>query len=533
MSNTNISRKIIAANACWVMLLAGASLSPAGVRAPLGVYAHVDVETAINSYTGSSAPTAAQLHAYLRQIYMGLLTDPAVSGITAGIHWDLIQLSPPDCNAQDPNTCAPGTQSTDGYDYSYVEDVFVEAEAAQKSVQLILTPGVDSPSWLLAGIPSCDGLFTSAGTAPADCGKVTFTGFPEQPHADGNVLPLPLNSVYVSAWNNFLKHIDKVYGSNAAFVSIAIAGPNCASTEIILPTTANGSTQKQSGMPADQAWIALIAHSFPQTTSYQNSNQVFIDQWRKTIETYENTFANVTLFISPDSGDDLPALAPPPNNNKHFQAFLNDDCTPGSADFMSCQSKAEILWYFINVSGPNGKAAQIGGMTASSSMTIGAAGMGIAGVKVLTTPTSFSPPLSPAFLGGAEFDKAVSDPSTIQQEGCPDPKVGCPPYTVGVLTVEEAAYYVLTVFFNGTTAAAYYGGLSGPGAGVNGPALMQYVELDYPDIQYAQNNPCATLPSTIPGQPSLQDLLNMASYSLFGMAGQSTVLPPPSCPPAP
>jgi len=68
---------------------------------------------------------------------------------------------------------------------------------------------------------------------------------------------------------------------------------------------------------------------------------------------------------------------------------------------------------------------------------------------------------------------------------------------------------------------------------VNGPALMQYVELDYPDIQYAQNNPCATLPSTIPGQPSLQDLLNMASYSLFGMAGQSTVLPPPSCPPAP
>jgi len=91
------------------------------------------------------------------------------------------------------------------------------------------------------------------------------------------------------------------------------------------------------------------------------------------------------------------------------------------------------------------------------------------------------------------------------------------------LTPEEAAYNVLTVFFDGTSAYADFGGTSGT-------EPIQYVELDYTDIQYAQKNPCATLPSTLPGAPSLQDLINLASYDLFGMAGQQTTLPPHTCP---
>ena len=50
-------------------------------------------------------------------------------------------------------------------------------------------------------------------------------------------------------------------------------------------------------------------------------------------------------------------------------------------------------------------------------------------------------------------------------------------------TPEEAAYNVMTVFFYGTPAAKFYGG-------TRGPAPMQYLELDYVDIQYAEMNPC-------------------------------------------
>ena len=126
-----------------------------------------------------------------------------------------------------------------------------------------------------------------------------------------------------------------------------------------------------------------------------------------------------------------------------------------------------------------------------------------------------------SFLGGAEFDFAVSDQTTLQQEGCPNYPILCGLFGYP-FTPEEAAYNVLTVFFNGTNAATHYGG-------TRGPAPIQYLELDYTDIQYAQTNPCPTLPSTLPGAPSLQDLLNMASQDLFAIAGQLITLPPTIC----
>ena len=43
---------------------------------------------------------------------------------------------------------------------------------------------------------------------------------------------------------------------------------------------------------------------------------------------------------------------------------------------------------------------------------------------------------------------------------------------------EEAAYNVMTVFFYGTPAAAFYGGTVGT-------APMQYLEVAYVDLQYA------------------------------------------------
>ena len=481
----------------WAFALFCADLAGAAAPKPLGVFVKVDVETAIAGYPGSTSPTSGQLHSYLQNVYASLLADPAISGITAGERWDNIQ---------------PTNSTT--YDWSYLDDVFLEAAAARKSVQLIITPGFDTPQWLLSQIPSCDALF-NGGSAPANCGKVKFAGFPEEARADGTLLPLPWNATYQAGWANFLTALNARYGSNPAFVAIAIAGPVGASDEIIYPNDQNDTATQPSGLTPNNTWAALIQNSFPTNSAYRNTDQVFIDTWDQAIDTYERIFSGVTLFIGADTGNDLPGFSkqvtPHADNILYAQDcadFINGDKT----QLMSCEAKTEILSYFVSVSGPNGKATQTGGMTASVPKTPG--DIGIAGVKVLT---SLSPAPAVPFSGGAEFDYPVSS-ANIQGVGCPDPNGGC----TG-LTVELAAYNVLSVFFYDTPAAGSYGGTAGT-------ATIQYLDVPYTDVQYAQANPCAPAPSAFTGSLSLQDLLNRASHDLLAMANQPTPLPSPTCP---
>jgi uncharacterized protein (TIGR03437 family) len=460
-------------------------------RSPLGVYAKVDTEDAIKAYPGATPP-AAQLHPYLQKLYASLLADPAISGLAVGAHWDNIQLT------------------AGSYDWSYLDDAFMVAAAANKTIQLIITPGFNSPQWLLTQIPSCDPLFPK-GSAPANCGTVTFAGFPEQQHADGNVLPLPWNSVYQAAWDAFLTSLAARYGSNPSFVSIAVAGPVGASDEMIFPNSINDTATQPSGLTVDATWAALIQHSFPTNSAYQNTDQVFIDQWKQAIDAYQKIFSGITLFIGADSGDDLPGFSntvtPHPDNT----LFAQDCSSVNKNELMSCEAKTEILSYFVTVAGPNGKATQVGGMTASSATTIG--NIGVQGVKVLT---ALSPPPAPPFTGGAEFDFPVSG-ATLQTEGCAAASGVCPG-----LTAEQAAYNVMTVFFTGTPAAAFYGGTLGT-------APLEYLDVPYTDVQYALANPCPSAPNSLVGDLSLQDLYNHASRDLLAMANHAASLPPLTC----
>ena len=495
---------------------------PFPARTPLGVYVHTDVLDVIQEYGGNSqdqgcAQTTQDLHSYLRCFYAKLLANPAISGITAGLHWDQLQPDSPLCAFT--RSC---TASPDGYDWSYVDDVFAEAGAANKTVQLIITPGTDSPPWLLNLIPSCDGLFTAGATAPPDCGKVTFVNFPESKRADGNppVLPLPWDPLYLFAWDDFLIHVNARYNSNPAFVSISIAGPMCASNEMILPTTANGSTQA-SGLPADMAWQILIHHSFPWRPGFENSDQVFIDAGIQAIDAYEAIFSGITIFSNPDAADDFPEQPYPvvvhPDNT-----LFAVDCSKAPQEQMSCEAKTEILSYLVTARGRNRKSSQVGGMTAASDTKTG--DIGVPGVKLLTSLAP--PPVSP-MLGGAEFDFAVSNQSQIQQQGCPDytPSDPNPTDCIG-LTPEQAAYNTFTVFFDGTTSPDDF-------HRVPGNAPMQYIGVDFNDLQYAQDpaNSCQTFPDGTKGPPSLQDLYNLARYDLYQMAGKSATLPPTTCNP--
>src|SRR5208282_2723458 len=170
----------------------------------------------------------------------------------------------------------------------------------------------------------------------------------------------------------------------------------------------------------------------------------------------------VTLFLSPDSGSDLPwfkwnaTLPKHPDNTLFAQdcsQAINSPLPYVDTDYRSCEAKSDILSYFVTVDGPNAKATQVGGMTATSGTCTG--DIGLPGVKLLTS-------LLPPLLGGAEFDHAVSGSKTQRQE------VGCPPLPSPICTVnpvkqapnchvtpEEAAYYVLANFFYGTPAAAH------------------------------------------------------------------------------
>lgn len=466
-------------------------------RKPLGLYVHVEAGVAIGSYPGKS-PSPSTLHAYLQNFYAGLLADPAISGITFGAHWDQTQPS-------------SGT-ATSSFDWSYLDDVFTAATAAHKTIQLIMTPGVDSPAWLMAQLPSCDTLFTK-GRAPANCGAVTFAGFPEQQRADTNVMPLPWNTVYQQAWTAFLTSLNARYGSNPTLVAVAIAGPICASDEMILPTSVNTTAAQPSGLAPDDMWAALIRNAFPTNAAYQKSDQVFIDAWKQAIDAAENIFTGLTLFLGPDAGQDLPTFGLTSVTPHADNTLFALECSSAvKAQLVSCEAKTEILSYFVTVTGSNVKGTQVGGMTASSRSTNG--NIGVPGVKVLT---SLTPAPAAPFVGGAEFDYPISESRTMEETGCPDGNSDC----VG-LTIEEAAYNVLTVFFSQTPAAAFYGGTVGT-------APIQYLDVPMPDLQYAQATACPATASPFLANTSLQDLYARASRDLLAMAGQTTPLAPSTC----
>ena len=422
-----------------------------------------------------------------------LLSNRAISGITAGERWDHIQLT---------NT---------EYDWSYYDDVFAAARATRKSVQVNITPGFDTPQFVFAQIPLCDALFTPGATVPANCGAVTFNNFPEEQRADGNVLPLPWNSVYQTAWQTFLTALNARYASDPAFVAIAVAGPVGGSPEMILPTSANTPVQPN-GYAADAMWAALIQNSFPSNNSYQNTDQIFIDTWEQTIDMYEKVFAGITLFLVPDAETDLPEFSQnvtPHADNTLFAV----DCVHSPVYIMSCEAKTEILSYFVTLNGANRKATQVGGMTAGSPPTPGH--IGVPGLKVLT---SLSPAPSPPFTGGADFDFPVTDTTLLQQQGCPNYPTSCPG-----LTPEQAAYNTMAVFFYGTPSAAYFGSPVGS-------SHLQTLALDMADIVYAQQNPCPPVSTTTLGKTSLQDLLNRASRDLlFTTATLRDPLPAATC----
>jgi hypothetical protein len=532
-----------------------------------------------------------KLHTRLRVFYEEMMENRAVSGIALGIPWCLVQPYPPP-NTNPPSVepwCTTSPTFPQGYDLSYVDDAIVAANTVAAkdkakgtnrpppTIQLTVIPGVDSPSWLLdvikaRNIVACSPL---GGASAPNCGWVPLPKVPEQSHAQSDNLPVPWSDLYISYWTGFLKTL----AANSEITSLpldslAVVGPVGASAEMILPTdpTAPG---------IDLLWTDLIRealacsatdcsnlHHFPNYGIYaDNFELVFVDAWNATIDTYEQIFSgsNLTLVLVADAGSGLPDLGtslPAPHtihgvnvpiykallpDQKTQSSLLPDDC--GATPSVSCQAKVAVLSHFAApASGPQPsylKATQVGGMTASSNTVQG--NISVIGVKILTSSQLLqeTAPWTP-LLGGSEFDHPVSGSAKLlKEEGCVNGKSD-PPCALA----EEGALNALNVFFActpvGANPASRYGDTfatetptqcSSTSAPLTGSSPIQYVYVDYHDIQYAASpaNACPASPFPVPvsSKPSscwsMQDLLSQANFDLFQMAGQMLTGPVFTC----
>ena len=372
-----------------------------------------------------------------------LLSNPAISGVALRTFWSALQ------------------PAKDRYDLSSVDAAFAAAAAKGKSVQLILVPGFGTPPWVLDELTSCDGgqppeggerhkgreghrgagavggrRAEASSGAIAPCGKAMFKVSEGRAHGQAQELPLPWNPVYKSYWRAFLTEIASKYGTNSAFVSIAVAGPTAESVEIILPRAGDQL----------ERWAQLLERSY-RNASYHRSDKAFVEEWDAAVTMYGEIFHNVTLVVTRGSG---------------LLNFTHGQGDAAQAEIMSAFARHDV--------GSNAKATQTSGMKACRETSAG-----IRGVKEMSEDRSFSPRV----LGGAQFDTSFSQKPAV--EGC---SASCDASAAACrdITPQQALANVLAVYFDDTPAGNLYGSKKGA-------APMNYMQIYAPDITYAATQP--------------------------------------------
>jgi hypothetical protein len=173
---------------------------PAQPRRPLGIYAVINIYEYTEQYQKIQNPQMT-VEQYLMEQYHDVLENPAVSGLAIWVKWSLLNPHAPD--------------AANSYDWRWIDDVLTEVSLwngqkpnkAPKTVQLVPTPGFNSPAWVLARIYSCNFLFSPAYPIPpigSVCGKATFSGFKEGGVVDGTPvardLPMQWDPTYKRDW---------------------------------------------------------------------------------------------------------------------------------------------------------------------------------------------------------------------------------------------------------------------------------------------------------------------------------------------
>jgi hypothetical protein len=512
----------------------------AGPRTPHGIYAMVGIAQYEENYlrTHSSVPSDY----FTSSVYPELLANPDVSGITLYVHWSRLN----------PNPAPSGLPLPRGYsqyDWTTIQDLldlvagYNTANKAHKTVQLVVTPGINSPTWLLGDVGmnngllySCNYLFSTAYAPPptgTECGKVTFSGFVEGGYdkatgvASPQDLPMPWDSTYKNAWQTFLTALAKQFGSRTELVSIAVAGPTASSEEMMFPTrqNTNGAVQLNSLTP-EQMWNDLLENhytgAYKDFIKYWNSDVAIIDEWEHAIDMFGKTFSGLTLTIS--TGDSFPNLDAPLPTDVPCNLNKGETCTfaiPSSPiDFhgvclangdMDCAAETTILAYFnlSTVGGSNAKATMMDGMKGGAKH----GNLGVPSVKLVSFETDLFTSPSQRILGGSQFAHRFSNDAAgaADEGGCTS---GC--------SAEQAEYNVLVWFFDETSEGPSFPSGTVAIGGHNGPAPLNYLQIYGGDVTYASNhasNPKVAV--TMGGTTKMvtaQELLHKASLALAAIA---------------
>ena len=399
-------------------------------RSPLGIYAIVNVGEYTDRYNNDQSHPAGpatladpcapvndasvtNTESYFVCLYKNLLKNTAVSGIELTESWAQLNPNPPG--------------SSKDYDWSLIDDLFAQVSNwnskhstfPPKTVQLVPTPGFNSPTWLLDELTSCNALFGDRLVHLLTCGKATFSGFIEggvDKSTDAPIaedLPLPWDPTYKSAWQTFLTKLNGRYGSNSTLVSISVAGPTAASAEMMLPTTKlTGGATQIGGLTPEQMWDILLAHQYSDP-SYQQSDKAFIEEWENAINMYGTIFSGITLIMN--TGDGLPDL---PSTGFTVPSAFTSVCPTVDMD---CAAETTILSYFLQptVGGANAKSTQTDGMTGAGSTKIN---LGVPSVKLISCDTDLYTSPSARILGGRSSENhSPYFPRTKDPTACSHP----------------------------------------------------------------------------------------------------------------
>ncbi len=390
-------------------------VSGMSIRFPKGIYAAVLVAPTVQDAIAFSRSTmrchghlghlagcypAISTKTALTNFFSNILSNPAVSGLVFVAPWSLLN----------PNW--PSVYPTDSaYDWSSLDAAFTAAANLNKTIQIAVDPGFNSPNWLFEemdsrygksgafgpGSGSCNGLFMDPPRrVNSPCGYTTIFETFETPKRIHKPLPLPWDPTYKSEWSTFLNALNQHIGANDSFVSIGVAGPTAMSEEMMLPNNRNqpfpltlasyaygtpSGTKTAAGIDAFSAWNCLLASNYGPKSPYLNSDRAFIEEWAAAIDLYGQVFSGITLTVS--TGNSLPDFPTPPHTtgcaisssislpagNPSLTApppgFV-PDCSasaawPGGPVWpMDCAAETAILAYFAEppVGGANAKATQ-------------------------------------------------------------------------------------------------------------------------------------------------------------------------------
>jgi len=517
-------RKVISLVFC--LSIYSAAFAQDQPREPKGIYVAFRLDSVVSAaysaaYTGQTkasqypypALTLPPTNDVLIKYFTRLLDNPSVSGLSPEIPWNLLSLRNPG-----PDPLNPAARS---YLFEPIDDLFIAVNQwntnhprkTPKTIQLIISPGFNSPSWVFdhidaevfaAGCESggictgdCDGLFLLAQPpAPphfnySNCGYTTIFWEVEGVPQVQEPFPLPWNPTYKNDWRRFLITLNaqlQSEPSNNALVSIEMAGPTASSTEMILPNAKDqgplleatggfltlsptywGSDPTRPNLTVADAWDILLANSYGSGSNYYNTDKAFIEEWDRAIDIYSGIFSGITLSLTTTSNS-LPTFTQASDTSEVFTPApgFESDCdeAPGSSKAMACAAVTQVLDYFVNphVGGSNAKATQENGLTARN---IGK-DLGPNGIKWLAVTTKAGTASLPGtgdsvspVIGGLQMAKPFSSTKSEgngltggQLEGCPNyPKPDC-----HTLTPSEGFNYVLKdSFFPGTPAAPAYG----------------------------------------------------------------------------